>query len=71
MGMTMSQSISQSRNRSETAEDSDATEHLEGLRETNVRLQLLVCELLAKNQELRFQCAKEHETFSIETGCER
>jgi hypothetical protein len=53
----MSLSISQSRNLPETAEDSDEAEPLEGLRETNLRLQLLVCELLAKNQQLRFQRA--------------
>ena len=64
----MSQSISQSRFLSETAEDSDAAEHLDGLRATNVRLQILVCELLATNQELRFQCGKEQETIGIDTG---
>jgi hypothetical protein len=63
----MSLSISQSRILPETAEDSDAAEHLDGLRATNLRLQLLVCELLAKNQQLRFQCAKEQETISIDT----
>jgi hypothetical protein len=63
----MSLLISQSRILLETTEDSDAAEHLEELRETNLRLQLLVCELLAKNQQLRFQRAKEQETISIDT----
>ena len=63
----MSLLISQSRILPETTEDSDAAEHLDGLRATNLRLQLLVCELLAKNQQLRFQCAKEQETISIDT----
>ena len=60
-------SIYQSRILTEPAEDSDAAEHLEGLRATNLRLQLLVCELLVKNQQLRFQCAKEQDTISIDT----
>jgi hypothetical protein len=63
----MSLLISQSRILPETTEDSDAAEHLDGLRATNLRLQLLVCELLAKNQQLRFQCAKEQESISIDT----
>ena len=63
----MSLLISQSRILPETTEDSDAAEHLDGLRATNLRLQLLVCELLAKNQQLRFQCAQEQETISIDT----
>jgi hypothetical protein len=63
----MSLLISQSRILLETTEDSDAAEHLEELRETNLRLQLLVCELLAKNQQLRFQRAKGQETISIDT----
>jgi hypothetical protein len=63
----MSLLISQSRILPETAEDSDAAEHLDGLRATNLRLRLLVCELLAKNQQLRFQCAKEQETIGIDT----
>ena len=63
----MSLLISQSRILPETTEDSDAAEHLDGLRATNLRLQFLVCELLAKNQQLRFQCAKEQESISIDT----
>ena len=64
----MSISISQSRILAETTEDSDAEEHLDGLRETNLRLRLLVCELIAKNQQLRLQRAKEQEAISIDTG---
>jgi hypothetical protein len=63
----MSLSIYQSRILPETAEDSDAAEHPEGLRATNIRLQVLVCALLTKNQQLGFQCAKEQETISIDT----
>jgi hypothetical protein len=59
----MSLSISESRILPETAEDSDAAEPLDGLRATNLRLRLLVCELLATNQQLRFQCAKQQDLF--------
>jgi len=51
----MSLLISQPRSISATAEDSVSAERLGELREANVRLQLLVCELLVKNQQLRFQ----------------
>lgn len=54
----MSLLISQPRILPEAAEDSEAAEHLDELRATNLRLRLLVSELLAKNQQLRFQCAK-------------
>ena len=64
----MSISISQSRILAATTDDSDAEEHLDGLRETNLRLRLLVCELIAKNQQLRLQRAKEQEAISIDTG---
>jgi hypothetical protein len=64
-------SITQSRILPETAEDSDAAEHLDGLRETNLRLRVLVCELLETNQQLRFQRAKEQETISIDTRKDR
>jgi hypothetical protein len=63
----MSLSTSQSRILPETAEDPDAAEHLDGLRAANLRLQLLVRELLAKNQQLRFQFAKQQKTISIDT----
>jgi hypothetical protein len=63
----MNLSFSQPRNIPETAEDSVATEPLEELRETKLRLQLLVCELLAKNQQLRFQHAKQNDPRSIDT----
>ena len=42
-----------------TTEDSVLAERLEELQETNSRLQLLVCELLVKNQRLRVQRADE------------
>jgi hypothetical protein len=38
-------------------EDSLAVERLQELQEANTSLQLLVCELLLKNQELRVQLA--------------
>jgi hypothetical protein len=53
----MSLSIFQSRNLPE--DDLDATEHLEELRETNLLLRRLVCELIAENQQLRFQRARD------------
>jgi hypothetical protein len=37
------------------AEDCIPPERLDELQVVNARLQLLVCELLAKNQQLRFQ----------------
>ena len=55
----MSLLISQQRSKSATAEDSVTAERLDELQEANARLQLLVCELLAKNQQLRFQHADE------------
>jgi hypothetical protein len=60
-------SISQSRILAETVEDSDVEGPLDGLRATNLRLQVLVCELFEKNQQLRFQCAKEQEALSIDS----
>jgi hypothetical protein len=42
-----------------TTEDSVLAERLEELQETNSRLQILVCELLVKNQQLRVQRADE------------
>ncbi|MFL6307382.1 MAG: hypothetical protein ACJ72H_27940 [Candidatus Sulfotelmatobacter sp.] len=41
------------------AEDIISAERLDELRAANVRLQLLVCELLMKNQQLRLQRADE------------
>ena len=42
-----------------TTKDSVLAERLEELQETNSRLQILVCELLVKNQQLRVQRADE------------
>jgi hypothetical protein len=39
-------------------EDSVSAERLDELQEAIVRLQLLVCELLVKNQQLRYQHVK-------------
>jgi len=55
----MNSLISQPRSMSETAEDSALAERLDELQEVNSRLQLLVCELLVKNQQLRIQRADE------------
>jgi hypothetical protein len=41
------------------AEDSTSEERFEDLQEAIVRLRALVCELLLKNQQLRFQRADE------------
>jgi hypothetical protein len=54
----MSLLISQPHSMSATA-DSVLAERLDELQEANSRLQLLVCELLVKNQQLRFQRADE------------
>ena len=67
MSKMMSLSIFESRNLPATEDDPDATEHLEELRETNLRLRALVCELIAKNQQLRFQRVKEEGTLSANT----
>ena len=40
-------------------EDAIAAERFDELQEVIIRLQLLVCELLEKNQRLRFQYADE------------
>lgn len=40
-------------------EDTIAVEHLDELQEVIARLQLIVCELLEKNQQLRFRGADE------------
>jgi hypothetical protein len=48
--------FSESRIPSIMAEESVLEDHLDELRETNARLRLLVCELLDKNQQLRFRC---------------
>jgi hypothetical protein len=42
-----------------TAEDCVSAESLDELQEANARLQLLICELLVKNQKLRFRLAAE------------
>jgi hypothetical protein len=55
----MSLLISQPHSMSATAEDSVLAERLDELQEASSRLQLLVCELLVKNQQLRFQRADE------------
>jgi hypothetical protein len=55
----MNSLISQPPNISETAEDCIPAERLDELQVANARLQLLVCELLAKNQQLRFHGAEE------------
>jgi hypothetical protein len=55
----MSLLISQQSSISSTEEGPVSEELLCELQETIARLQLLVCELLAKNQQLRFQ--HEHE----------
>lgn len=44
---------------SATEEDSVSAERLAELQEANARLQLLVCELILENQQLRFQRADE------------
>lgn len=49
----MSSLIPKPRSISATAEDSVSTERLDELQEAVFRLQLLVCELLVKNQQLR------------------
>jgi hypothetical protein len=51
--------ISQPHSTFATAEDSGSAERLDELQEANARLQLLVCELLMKNHQLRFQRADE------------
>lgn len=51
--------FSESRIPSIMAEESVLENHLDELRETNARLRLLVCELLDKNQQLRFRCGIE------------
>jgi hypothetical protein len=63
----MSLSIFESRNLPANGDDPDTAEYLGELRETNLRLRLLVCELIAKNQQLRFERAKEQESFSADT----
>jgi hypothetical protein len=55
----MSLLISQPHSTSATAEDSALAERLDELQETIARLEFLVCELLLKNQQLRFQRADE------------
>jgi hypothetical protein len=49
----------QSHNESDTVEDCVSAESVDELQEANARLQLLICELLVKNQELRFRIAAE------------
>ena len=44
-------------------EDGFTVERLKELQEVNTRLELLVCELLLKNQNLRVQLATERESF--------
>jgi hypothetical protein len=51
----MSLLISQQRDMPTTEEDASAAERFDELQELITRLQLLVCELLEKNQQLRFQ----------------
>lgn len=51
----MSLLIFKSHGVSASTEDSVSEEHLYELQEAIARLQLLVCELLVKNQQLRFQ----------------
>ena len=43
------------------AEDSFTVERLKQLQEANTTLQVLVCELLLKNQELRVQLATQRD----------
>jgi hypothetical protein len=63
----MSLSIVQPNSMSETAEGSVLAERLDELQETNSRLQLLVCELLMKNQQLRFQRDDEQMILNVTT----
>lgn len=51
----MSRFISQPRSIDAAEEDSVLTERIDELQEANSRLQLLVCELLALNEQLRVQ----------------
>ncbi len=51
----MSLITSQQRSLSATEENAIAAQRFDELQEVIVRLQLLVCELLEKNQRLRFQ----------------
>jgi hypothetical protein len=55
----MNSLISKPRSISATAEECVSAERLDELQEANERLQLLLCELLVKNQQLRFQRADE------------
>ena len=61
----MSLLISQPRSPSITAEDPVWSDHLDELREANARLRLLVCELLDKNQQLRFKCMDDETTSAV------
>ena len=61
----MSVLISKLNNESATTDCPFSVDHLDELREVNSRLRLLVCELLDKNQQLRFQCSDE-ETANAE-----
>jgi hypothetical protein len=58
----MSLFISNPRSASATAEDPVLVDHLDELRKVNLKLRLLVCELLDKNQQLRFQRTEQETT---------
>ena len=55
----MSLLISQSNTATVRTEEITSEDGLGELREANIRLQVLVCELLTKNQQLRFQRTNE------------